>query len=85
MAGVRYEIVYGDTALEELDALPSKHRAQILRKIERLQSGLHGDIKRLQGADVTYRLRMGNYRILFDVEGSVIIIRRVGNRRNVYD
>jgi mRNA interferase RelE/StbE len=85
MAGVRYEIVYGDTALEELDAFPAKHRAQILRKIERLESGLHGDIKRLQGADVTYRLRMGNYRVLFDIEGSVIIIRRVGNRRNVYD
>ncbi|HUJ11476.1 MAG TPA: type II toxin-antitoxin system RelE/ParE family toxin, partial [Verrucomicrobiae bacterium] len=63
----------------------TKHRTQILRKIERLQAGLHGDIKRLQNADVTYRLRMGNYRVLFDVEESVIVIRRVGNRRDVYD
>jgi mRNA interferase RelE/StbE len=85
MGAARYEIVYGDTAVEELDALPTKQRAQILRKIERLQAGLHGDIKRLQNADVTYRLRMGNYRVLFDVEGSVIVIRRVGNRRDVYD
>ena len=85
MGAARYEIVYGDTAVEELDALPAKQRTQILRKIERLQSGLHGDIKRLQNADVTYRLRMGNYRVLFDVEGSVIVIRRVGNRRDVYD
>jgi mRNA interferase RelE/StbE len=59
--------------------------AQIVRKIERLQSGLHGDIKRLQNADVTYRMRMGDYRILFDVEGDVIVIRRVGHRREVYD
>ena len=80
-----YEIVYGDTAIKDLDALPAKQRAQILRKIERLQFGLHGNIKRLQNVDVTYRLRMGDYRVLFDVEGSVIIIRRVGNRRDVYD
>jgi mRNA interferase RelE/StbE len=85
MAAERYEIVYGATAVEDLDSLPAKHRAQILRKIERLHSGLHGDIKRLQSADVTYRLRMGDYRVLFDVEGSVIVIRRVGNRRDIYD
>ncbi|TMP91233.1 MAG: hypothetical protein E6L08_11655 [Verrucomicrobia bacterium] len=35
--------------------------------------------------DVAYRLRMGNYRILFDVEDDVIIIRRIGDRKNVYD
>jgi hypothetical protein len=36
---------YGATALSDLDSLPDKVRKQILRKIERLQSGLHGDIK----------------------------------------
>ena len=54
MAAGRYKIVYGATAIEEMDALPVKHRTQIIRKIERLQSGLHGDIKRLQSTDVTY-------------------------------
>jgi len=32
-----------------------------------------------------YRLRMGDYRVLFDVTGAVIVIRRVGNRKDVYD
>jgi mRNA-degrading endonuclease RelE of RelBE toxin-antitoxin system len=41
----------------------------VLRKIERLQLGLHGDIKRLHEAEAMYRLRMGDYRILFDVGG----------------
>ena len=81
----RYHIEYGETALEELDQLPPKQRAQILRKIERLQRGLHGDIKRLREAEAAYRLRMGDYRVLFDVEGSVIVIRRVGNRKDIYD
>ncbi len=81
----RFQIEYGETALEELDQLPPKQRAQILRKIERLQRGLHGDIKRLREAEAAYRLRMGDYRVLFDVEGSVIVIRRVGNRKDIYD
>lgn len=33
---------------------------EILRKIERLQHGLHGDIKRLREAEAAYRLRMGD-------------------------
>ena len=81
----RYQIEYGETALRELDNLPPKQRAQILRKIERLQDGLHGDIKRLREAEAAYRLRMGNYRVLFDVEGDVIVIRRVGDRKKIYD
>ncbi len=32
-----------------------------------------------------YRLRMGDYRILFDLADGVIVIRRIGNRKDVYD
>ena len=46
---------------------------------------LQGDIKRLHEAEAMYRLRMGDYRVLFDVEGGVIVIRRIGNRKDVYD
>ena len=80
-----YQIEYGPSALDDLDGLPARERAQILRKIERLESGLHGDIKHLHDAEAAYRLRMGDYRILFDVEGGVIVIRRIGNRKDVYD
>ena len=38
-----------------------------------------------RGDRIVYRLRMGDYRILFDVEGGVIVIRRIGNRKDVYD
>ena len=85
MNGHRFQIEYGVSALDDLDGLPDRERAQILRKIERLHLGLHGNIKRLRESDVMYRLRMGDYRILFDVEGDVIIIRRIGNRKDVYD
>ena len=84
MSRNRYKIEYGETALNDLDKLPSRERAQILRKIDRLQQGLHGNIKRLRESDSAYRLRMGDYRILFDVEESVIVIRRIGHRKSIY-
>jgi mRNA interferase RelE/StbE len=85
MNGHRFQIEYGASALDDLDGLPARERAQVLRKIERLHLGLHGDIKRLHEAEAMYRLRMGDYRVLFDVEGGVIVIRRIGNRKDVYD
>jgi len=85
MSRNRYHIEYGVTALKDLDVLPSKQRGQILRKIERMQYGLLGNIKRLREADFSYRLRMGDYRILFDIEEDVIVIRRIGHRKNIYE
>ncbi len=85
MNGNRYRIEYGTAALDDLDRLSARERAQVLRKIERLEMGLHGNIKRLHGTEFTYRLRMGDFRILFDVEGRVIVIRRIGNRKDIYD
>ena len=85
MNGRRYRIEYGPTALDDLNSLTERIRTQVLRKIERLKSGLHGDIKHLRRADVAYRLRTGDYRILFDLEGNTIVIRKIGHRKNVYD
>ncbi|MHB8519168.1 MAG: type II toxin-antitoxin system RelE family toxin [Limisphaerales bacterium] len=83
MAG--YKIVYSEPAREDLDRLPPKHAAQVVRKIGRLELGWHGDIKRLQQHDVAYRLRIGDFRILFDVTGDAIIIRRIKNRKEAYE
>ena len=82
---VDYEIIYSEPACADLDRLPSRQAGQIVRKIGRLRTGLHGDIKRLQQHDVSYRLRMGDYRVLFDVVGQRIIIRRIKDRKEAYD
>jgi mRNA-degrading endonuclease RelE of RelBE toxin-antitoxin system len=72
MSAGRYRIEYGSSALADLDELPSRIRSQILRKVERLQSGLHGNIKRLHQAEAMYRLRMGDYR---EIIGSCLMLR----------
>ena len=79
------EIHYTETAIADLEKLTPRTAAQVLRKIDRLQLGLHGDIKRLTNYDYDYRLRSGNFRILFDVSGNRIIIQRIKDRKEAYD
>ena len=85
MAAQPYQIKYEESALEDLRALPKRQADQILRKIQRLEQGLHGNIKRLQNADVAFQLRMEDYRVLFDVVGDKILIQRIVNRKDVYE
>ena len=85
MANQRYRIEYADSALDDLRSLPKREAEQILRKVRRLENGLHGNIKRLQNADVGFRLRMGDYRVLFDVVGDKIMIQSVGHRKDIYE
>lgn len=80
-----FKIIYSEVAKEDLDALPAKFAGQVVKKIRRLENGLHGDIKQLRGHDITYRLRMGDFRILFDVSEDVIVIQRIKNRKEAYD
>ncbi len=82
---MRYRIEYTETALEDLTRLPAADADRVVRKVLRLEQGLHGDIKRLQNADYNYRLRMGDYRVLFDVVKDRIIVQRIKNRRDAYE
>jgi mRNA interferase RelE/StbE len=45
------------------------------------------DAKRLTGHDRTYRIRVGAYRILYEIEDRIriILIIEVGHRRQVYE
>ena len=57
-------------AIKDLQALPVDQRRRIVEKIEALVPSLMGDVKRLTNFTPEYRLRVGDYRALFEVEGS---------------
>ena len=42
-----------------------------------------GDVKKLKG-QAYYRLRVGDFRVLFDRDGNVVMIVRIDNRGQVY-
>lgn len=71
-------------AEKDLADLPKADQSRILQKIELLQHGLTGDIKRLTNFTPEYRLRVGDYRILFEILEGSIIVYRILHRRDAY-
>jgi mRNA interferase RelE/StbE len=82
---MHYEINFVPSALEQLRALPKDVRRLIGAKLDRAQQDLNGDIKKLKGFKNKYRLRAGNYRVLFELEGACIVVYDVGNRKDIYE
>jgi mRNA interferase RelE/StbE len=49
-----------------------------------MQDDLQGDVKQLTNLSPEYRLRVGDYRILFEIEAEEIVIYRIKHRSKAY-
>ena len=79
-----YKIKFEKRAFQELDKLDQIISRRILKNIKELKKNFHTkDVKRLKAQDI-YRLRVGNYRVLFYIENDLIRILKVGHRKNIY-
>ena len=82
---MRYQIEFLAAALGQLRAQPKDERRLIGGKIDRLQEDMTADVKKLKGFKNKYRLRAGNYRVLFELEGDTIVVYDVGDRKDIYE
>lgn len=79
------QIEWTEAALDDMAALDKTIARRVLRAVERFAENGAGNVKRLQGIDPPeYRLRVGAYRVRFDVEGEVMRVLRVRHRREAY-
>ena len=67
-------IEFKPRAVKDLDALDRPTARRVLEKIRGLEEDLAGDVKRLTNFTPEYRLRVGDYRVLFEIEGDRVII-----------
>ncbi len=70
--------------MKDLKALPVAEHRRIIAKTESLQDGLAGDVKKLTNFTPEYRLRVGNFRVLFEVESRTVVVYRVLHRKDAY-
>jgi mRNA interferase RelE/StbE len=77
-------ISYSKSSLKYLSKLEKKKRVNIVSAIDHLPE--NGDIKKMHGVSIKdlYRLRIGEYRILFIWNGSDIRILDVDTRGDIY-
>ena len=74
-------------ANEQKERLPKKTKEQVRRMLKRLENWpTVSGVKRLSGNLAGwYRVRTGDYRICFRVEGDTIIVAKIGHRRDFYE
>lgn len=73
------QIAFTNSAAKQLDALPVQPRAEIFEALCELAVTGRGDVKKLQGRE-GYRLRVGQYRVLFAADAVTILAVYVGRR-----
>jgi len=81
---VKYEVQFKPKAVRDIEGLPTRIQNRVLSRIEEMSNDLKGDVKRLTNYSLEYRLRVGAYRVLFEIEGETIIIYRIRHRREAY-
>lgn len=82
-----YSLSYKPSVEKDLQSIPHSLVARIIGHVERLPSDPfpHQSAK-LQGAERLYRLRVGDYRVVYEVDTEVrhITVQYVRHRRDVY-
>ena len=81
---MQFQIEFKSRAIKDLRDLDADTKARIVSKIEGLGDNLAGDVKRLTNFTPEYRLRVGTYRVLFEIEADRVIIYRIKHRRDAY-
>ena len=82
-----FRLVIKKSAAKEIERIEKKDRIRIIEKIRSLASDPRPfGSKKLSGQE-KYRIRQGNYRILYQVLDDELIINvvKVGHRRDIYD
>lgn len=75
-----HEIRYSKQALKFLKKQPKNTKDRIINAINLLPLG---DVVKLQGSE-DFRLRVGDFRVIFSFEGNILLVSKIGNRGEIY-
>jgi mRNA interferase RelE/StbE len=84
----KYEVLLSKAARKAIDKLPLKTANTILAHITSLSENPRPTgCKKLKGYAEAWRIRSGDYRIIYEIEDKIlkILVIAVGHRKDVYD
>lgn len=82
---MKYELVYTARAVRDVNALDENVKQRIGKTIIRYKEDPLAYAEKLTDPTLgTYRFRIGDYRVIFDIEGRDVIILRIGHRKEIY-
>jgi mRNA interferase RelE/StbE len=84
---MKYRIEFSPTAESQFKELPKEVQSRLQHRIDSMtENPFPRGVKKLSAEENFYRLRIGDYRIIYQVQGKalLILILKLGHRRNVY-
>lgn len=84
-----YRVEFTKSAKKEFDQLAAKVQNKVLEAVAFLAQNPLSQLlkfKKLKGADSLYRIRIGDYRVVYEVRKEVllVIVIKIGHRKEVY-
>jgi mRNA interferase RelE/StbE len=80
----RYSLVIARRFRQDLRRLDAQMHRRVLEVLERLQEDPFQGQKLTNVAIGQWRIRVGDYRIRYDIEGEQVLLYRVRHRREIY-
>jgi mRNA interferase RelE/StbE len=82
---VTHRVVFTERAAKDIAGLDRTTKERIGRALRRLETEPRSKSRQLtQPALGTFRYRIGDFRVIFDIEGDEVVILRVGHRSIIY-
>ncbi len=81
---MKYGIEFKPRALKDCRKISKSQLTNIFEQIEMMSGGLKGDVIHLTNFTPEYRLRVGDYRILFEIVEDKLIVYRIRHRKDAY-
>lgn len=80
-----YRIVLTQRALKDLENIDKEMQSRIAAKLKEYDEDPLKHARKLIHPSIgTYRLRIGDYRVIFDINHENIVILRIGHRKCIY-
>tara|TARA_Y100000034_G_C6660597_1_gene289581 strand:- start:241 stop:486 length:246 start_codon:yes stop_codon:yes gene_type:complete len=79
-----YKLIFEKRALDQLNKLETQIKKRIWNKLQDSKKNPFRYFEKLKEID-GYKLRIGNYRVIADIDNETITVLKVGHRKNIYD
>ena len=82
---MKYKLAYTNRADKDIQKLAPEIKNRIGKALLKYEQDPHRYSETLRDTTLgSHRFRIGDYRVIFDLEGSEIVVLRVGHRKDIY-
>ena len=80
-----YAVVFTKRAVKDVSKLEQQVKDRILLRLKEYKNDPLAHAKKLTNPRLgTFRFKIGDYRVIFDLDDKIIVVLRIGHRKSIY-